>query len=230
MVEQRVIYGDCRQVLRELLSTKLRFRLAITSPPYWGFQRREDDHPSQIGFEDSQKDYIGELIDIFSLIRELLTDDGSFFLIIGDIYINKEFQLLPSKLALSLKDRKWILRGDTIWYKSDIDYSIPSNRATNVYDHVFHLTKSKDYFYNPEEFRKWRDVWDIGTIPSPKSAWTIFPRELCLKPILACSEPGDWVLDPFCGSGAVLKVAKEMGRNALGVEINEEIYRPLLEE
>lgn len=50
----------------------------------------------------------------------------------------------------------------------------------------------------------------------------------CPKPLLAwkwlldrCSEPGDLVLDPFAGSGTTLRAAKDLGRKAIGIEIEE---------
>ena len=49
---------------------------------------------------------------------------------------------------------------------------------------------------------------------------------LCIK---AGSKPGDLVLDPFCGSGTTLMVAKDLDRDYLGIELNES-YRPLIEE
>lgn len=50
----------------------------------------------------------------------------------------------------------------------------------------------------------------------------IFPESLAEDHILSWSKPGDVVLDPMCGSGTTLKMAKINGRNYIGIDINEE--------
>lgn len=49
----------------------------------------------------------------------------------------------------------------------------------------------------------------------------IFPEELAKDHILSWSNEGDWVLDPFLGSGTTLKMCMETNRNGIGFEINE---------
>lgn len=48
-----------------------------------------------------------------------------------------------------------------------------------------------------------------------------FPRELAQIVIADFSKEGDWIIDPFCGFGTTLHVAQEMGRNAVGFEVDE---------
>lgn len=49
----------------------------------------------------------------------------------------------------------------------------------------------------------------------------IFPDKLANDHILSWSNPGDIVLDPFCGSGTAVRSAKSLGRKAIGIEIEE---------
>lgn len=49
-----------------------------------------------------------------------------------------------------------------------------------------------------------------------------FPEALARDHILSWSNPGDLVLDPFMGSGTTGKMAKELGRRYIGIEISEE--------
>ena len=50
----------------------------------------------------------------------------------------------------------------------------------------------------------------------------IFPESLAEDHILSWSNEGDLVLDPMCGSGTTLKMAKLNNRNYLGIDINQE--------
>ena len=50
----------------------------------------------------------------------------------------------------------------------------------------------------------------------------IFPEKLAHDHIVSWSNPGDIVLDPMAGSGTVLKVAEQLGRESIGIEISEE--------
>jgi len=47
------------------------------------------------------------------------------------------------------------------------------------------------------------------------------PEEVARRIILSTTEKGDLVVDPFCGSGTILKVAKDLGRNYIGFELSE---------
>lgn len=75
--------------------------------------------------------------------------------------------------------------------------------------------------------RNKRDVWTIATTAFADAHFATFPRKLVEPCILAGSRPGDVVLDPFAGSGTTLQVAKHLGRNAIGIEINPE-YLPMI--
>lgn len=65
-----------------------------------------------------------------------------------------------------------------------------------------------------------RTVWNIPTEPFPGAHFATFPTELVKRCILAGSRPGDWVLDPFAGSGTAVLVADRLGRNAIGFDLN----------
>jgi site-specific DNA-methyltransferase (adenine-specific) len=52
-----------------------------------------------------------------------------------------------------------------------------------------------------------------------------FPDDLAAKHITTWTNPGEIVLDPFAGSGTTIKAAKELGRQAIGIEINPEYVK-----
>ena len=70
--------------------------------------------------------------------------------------------------------------------------------------------------------RNKRDVWTITTQPFPGAHFAVMPEALVEPCVLAGSERGDTILDPFAGSGTVGVVAYRHGREFVGVELNEE--------
>jgi len=66
------------------------------------------------------------------------------------------------------------------------------------------------------------DLWQISTKPHPFAHFSVYPEELCVRPILSSSRIGDIVLDPFMGSGTTGVVAKKLGRNFIGIDISKE--------
>ena len=71
-----------------------------------------------------------------------------------------------------------------------------------------------------------RSVWTITPSNYKGAHFATFPPALVEPCILAGSAPGDTVLDPFLGSGTTLAVAKQHGRNGIGIELNPD-YIPL---
>ena len=67
-----------------------------------------------------------------------------------------------------------------------------------------------------------RDVWSINTKPYKEAHFAVFPEEIPMNCIKAGSPKGGVVLDPFVGSGTTLKVARQLGRKAIGIDINTE--------
>ncbi len=66
------------------------------------------------------------------------------------------------------------------------------------------------------------NVWDLATNAGIKGHPAQFSEKLAEDHILSWSNPGDLVLDPMCGSGTTLKMAKSNGRNFIGIEISQE--------
>jgi DNA modification methylase len=75
------------------------------------------------------------------------------------------------------------------------------------------------------EFRQPRSVWSIATRPFKGAHFATFPPDLVRPCILAGCPVGGTVLDPFFGAGTTGLVANELGRNAIGVELNIEYGR-----
>lgn len=80
----KVFFGDCRDVMRHLIADGVKVQMCVTSPPYWGL--RDYGHPGQLGLEDSPEEYIDNMVGVFRLVRDLLADDGTLWLNMGDSY------------------------------------------------------------------------------------------------------------------------------------------------
>lgn len=76
--------------------------------------------------------------------------------------------------------------------------------------------------------RNKRDVWTVNTRPYTGAHFATYPAELITPCILAGTQTGDLVLDPFNGSGTTGEVALKHGRNYIGLELNPD-YAKLAE-
>ena len=86
-----------------------------------------------------------------------------------------------------------------------------SNLHTGRWDQAFHpLGRNK------------RTVWSIPLSKFPDIHFAVFPEKLVETCVLASTRRGDCVLDPFCGSGTSLAVARKLGRHFMGIDCNKD--------
>lgn len=78
----RILQGDCRAVLPTLARGSV--QCCVTSPPYFGL--RDYGHADQIGLEPSPAEYVAAMVEVFRGVRDVLADDGTLWLNIGDSY------------------------------------------------------------------------------------------------------------------------------------------------
>ena len=295
-----ILFGDCRETL-PLFDEPA--RMCVTSPPYYGLRDYggEDD---QVGLEETPEEYIENLVEVFSKVRDCLTDDGTLWLNIGDSYYNyrpgkgqalskqtvantnqdlptrnprrgnaleglKEKDLIgiPWMLAFALRADGWYLRQDIIWHKPNPMPESVKDRCTKAHEYIFLLSKNNKYYYDNEAIkeptvtkdnsnrnrditklnntpgrtrmgglktnnydkRNKRSVWTVTTKPYKGAHFAVFPPDLIEPCILAGSEEGDLILDPFMGSGTTAMVAKTLGRDYIGCELHQE-YGELIQK
>lgn len=126
-----------------------------------------------------------------------------------------------------ISDFRMVIRGQQRTTHSDS--AKVSGRAKEVRDNGFYFLK-----YHPKGSKP-SDVWEI--LPEDRHRVdkhsAPYPEELCIIPILtSCPEKGV-VLDPFCGTGTTLAVAKALGRKSIGIDVSEyylDLCRSRLEE
>jgi len=80
-----ILFGDCKETLSAFLPKTA--RMCVTSPPYYGL-RDYGGEEKQIGQENTPEEYIQNLVEVFRGVRDVLTDDGTLWLNIGDSYYN----------------------------------------------------------------------------------------------------------------------------------------------
>ncbi len=142
---------------------------------------------------------------------------------------------IPWRIAMRLCESEWVLRSSIIWHREKCLPESVRDRPRRSYEFVFMFAKSRRYYFNREHLKNNRideDVWTIS--PRPKVRGEIdtaaFPDELVHRCIQIGCPVGGSVLDPFAGSGTTLRVSLSEGRNAIGIELNEDYCRYILNE
>jgi len=137
----------------------------------------------------------------------------------------KDLMGVPWRLAFALQDDGWYLRADIIWNKPNAMPESVKDRPTRSHEYLFMFTKAERYYYDRSAVlepngRNLRSVWSLNTQGFPGAHFATFPPKLVEPCIRASSRPGDFVLDPFFGSGTVGVVAQQMDRQYVGIELN----------
>ncbi len=193
MVTDTILFGDCRETLKEFDG---KARMCVTSPPYYGL-RDYGGEEKQIGQEQTPEEYIQTLVEVFRSVRDVLTDDGTLWVNIGDSYYNyrpgkgqaypkqsvsKTNQDLPqecNKRGRKLEGIKekdligipWMLafalRSDGWYLRQDIIWHKPNPMPESVKDRC---TKSHEYIFLFSKSKKY--FYDNEAIKEPvKQDW-----------------------------------------------------------
>ncbi len=167
-MKDTILFGDCRETLKQFDE---KARVCVTSPPYYGLRDYGGEN-NQIGMEQTPEDYVDEMVKVFRLVRDCLTDDGTLWLNIGDSYYNyrsdgnypkqtvsKTRQDLPTKTPVrgnKLEGYKskdligipWLLafalRKDGWYLRQDIIWHKPNPMPESVKDRC---TKAHEYIF-----------------------------------------------------------------------------------
>ena len=144
-----LIEADCKTALPDAPADSV--DCVMTSPPYWGQREYSEEG---IGLEDSAEDYISALLTVVSEIKRILKPEGSFWLNLGDRYVNKRMTGIPWRVAIAMMDAQgWILRNEVIWNKVKGSPDNTKDKLRNVHEQLFHFVKSPRYFYDVDAIR-----------------------------------------------------------------------------
>ena len=124
----------------------------MTSPPYWNKRQYLD---GGIGLESDYRAFIDNLVAICAEVKRVLKSTGSFWLNIGDSYLEKNLLNIPSRVAIRLQDEQgWILRNTIIWNKVKGCPDNSLDKLRNIYEPIFHFVKKEHgYYYDVDAVR-----------------------------------------------------------------------------
>jgi DNA modification methylase len=146
-------------------------------------------------------------------------------------YKEKDLIGIPWLLAFALRSDGWYLRQDIIWSKPNPMPESVKDRCTKSHEYIFLFSKNQNYYFNVDaikeptvdgkKLKRKKSVWNIKTKPYKNAHFAVFPEELIKPCILAGSEEGDLILDPFMGSGTTALVSNYLNRDYIGCELNK---------
>ncbi len=248
-----IIIGDSRQ-MKEAPDESV--HLVVTSPPYW--QLKDYGVEDQIGFNDTYEDYINNLNLVWKECYRVLHKGCRLCINIGDQFARSvyygRYKVIPirTEIIKFCESAGFDYMGAVIWQKVTTcnttggatvmgSFPYPRNGILKI-DYEFILifkkcgdapTVSRDIKEQSKLTQKeWNEYfsghWNFPGEKQDKHL-AMFPEELPRRLIKMFAFVGDTVLDPFLGSGTTTLAAKNLGRNSIGYEINEN-FLPVIKE
>jgi DNA modification methylase len=134
---------------------------------------------------------------------------------------------IPWRVAMRLASDGWVLRSSIIWHRENCLPEHVRDRPSRSYEYVFMFAKSRFYYFDKQPLIAQdieEDMWTIRAKPKARNGIDTapFPDELVRRCLSIGCKPGGRVLDPFMGSGTTVRVASEMGLDAVGIELNSD--------
>jgi len=186
-------FGDCRDTMRKWKEQGIKAQTCVTSPPYYGL--RDYGHEGQIGLEETPEEYIKAMVEVFRCVWDVLEDDGTLWLNIGDSYARQGGRendqprhwdgrektsgsmhntRMAQDIGLKPKDLigiPWMmafaLRADGWYLRQDIIWHKPNPMPESVQDRC---TKAHEYIFLMSKSQKY--YYDHESIKDPvKQDW-----------------------------------------------------------
>ncbi|MBE0540927.1 MAG: site-specific DNA-methyltransferase [Verrucomicrobia bacterium] len=238
--EHAVIFpGDCREMLSQIPPETV--QLVVTSPPYnLGKEYENKLHLAE--YTAQQRQVIRDCV-------RVLKPNGSICWQVGNYVEAGAIIPLDSLLYPVFAEFGLRMRNRIVWHFEHGLHC--SRRLSGRYEVILWFTKGDDYVFNldpiriPQKYpgKKYfkgpkagqyscnplgkspGDVWVIPNVKSNHVEKTRhpcqYPVELIERLVLALSRPGDWVLDPFLGTGTSIIAALRHNRRGVGAELVE---------
>ncbi len=225
----RIICGDCIEILSKAREP---FADLIFADPPFNIGYKYDKYHDKI----ESKNYIDWTKDWMGVCMKVLKPSGSFYIAIGDEYA-ANVKVIADELGLVM--RNWL-----IWHYTFGQQM--KNKFARSHTHIFYFVKDKNNFtFNNEDDarvisdrqKKYKDKRANPVGKMPDDVWDEYPRVCgtfkervdfpCQMPesilgriIRVSSREGDWILDPFSGSGTTAVKAAQSKRSYTGIEVS----------
>mgnify|MGYP000481191170 FL=1 len=220
------ICGDAIEEMKKIPDNSI--HLIVTDPPY-NLNKDYGNNTDNLEFND----YLEFSRQWLKEAKRVLTDNGSIYVFMGMKYISYIYSILEQELSMTFNS--WIT-----WYYTQ---GIGKTKGFSPrHDDILLFTKSpKKFVFNLDAIRipqkYYRsvnnmrganpgNVWEFSHMhycnKNRKKHPTQKPEGLFERMILASSNEGNMILDPFVGSGTALRVCQQTNRNGIGIDINPE--------
>lgn len=240
--EHAVVFtGDCLDFMNQLPDKSI--QLVVTSPPYNIGKEYEKKLNIQTYYEQQEK--------IIKECSRVLNDSGSICWQVGNYVNNGSIIPLDTILFPIFHNLGYVMRNRIVWHfehglhcsrRLSGRYETIIWFTKNTKNYVFNLDPirvpqkypAKKYFKGPKAGqyscnplgKNPGDVWDIPNVKSNHVEKTNhpcqFPVELIERLVLALSNEGDWIYDPFLGTGTSVIAALMHGRRGAGSDIKKD--------
>jgi DNA modification methylase len=240
-VEVRIIQKSSAESHLHAIDLAGVVKLVVTSPPYHNAISYESHAKnSKINYRNRYSlDYANEYMSILNRIWdssfEMLCPGGYLAVNVGSVLDSGYHYPLAEDIINELtRNLKWEFVRSIFWHKvtagvkragSVIQHPYPGYWHPNIMtEHIIIVRKPGPVRVpNSDIPKEWLEpVWDLAPVPPRKVDHPApYPEEIPHRLIRMFTNPGEWVLDPFNGAGATSKAAFDLGRSALGFDIEK---------
>lgn len=235
----QILLGDCIELMNGLPEESV--DVVFADPPY-NLQLAGDLHRpnnSRVDGVEEQWDKFDSFAEYDRFTRAWLTAARRILKKDGTLWVIGSYHNIY-RVGSTLQDLSYWFLNDIVWVKTNPMPNFRGKRFTNAHETMLWCSKSKDsrYTFNYEAMKalnedlQMRSDWVIPICTGherlkdsngDKAHPTQKPESLLHRVILASTNPGDVILDPFFGTGTTGAVAKRLGRCFIGLE-REETY------
>ncbi|MCD7856692.1 MAG: hypothetical protein LUG55_02625 [Clostridiales bacterium] len=221
-----VICGDAVEELKKIPDKSVQL---ITADPPYNLNKNYGNNRDKLEFEE----YLDFSRKWLTEAKRVLTENGTIYTFMGMRYISYIYIILEQELGMTFNS--WITwfytqgSGKTRGFSPRHDDILMFTKHPKKF--IFHLDNVRvpqKYYRSVNNMRGANpgNVWEFSHLhycnKNRKKHPTQKPEGLFERMILASSNPGDTVLDPFVGSGTALRVCQQTNRNGIGIDINPE--------